>query len=187
MLSCSWCGNYVYLLARKFEFSMSCFYLKSLVIFIYAHSCHSLVYAKPQLHPWAEENSSEGPRFSDHGRWSRKCWKFIEKLRQRTDVDLQKCKIALLTRTLALRGIPGVTRRDGLSSWRVIFYMPVGMLSCSWGWELSVLFGAKIWILDELFLFQIAGYIFPRPHRWHSLVYAKPQLHPWAEGNHRKA
>ena len=52
-------------------------------------------------------------------------------------MDPKISKSPMLTH-LAPQDTAGVTRRDGLSSWRVILYVPVGMLSGSWGWELCV-------------------------------------------------
>ena len=42
----------------------------------------------------------------------------------------------------ALRRILEVSRRDGLSSWRIILYGPVGMSSCSWG-ETNIYFSMR--------------------------------------------
>ena len=164
--------------AKKW-FSMSCFYLKSCVLFIYAHSCHSLVYAKSQLDPWVEEKYSEGIRLSDYGRWSRKCWKLVEKWCQRQKMNTQHCKIALLTQNL---------RCAGSLKRLVETACPLGesYSICQWACWVAVgdgnyvyFFGAKIsvWVVS----IQNRWLYFSTPHRCHSLVYAKPQLHPWAD------
>ena len=84
-------------------------------------------------------------------------------------MDPQISKSPMLTH-LAPQDTTEVTCRDGLSSWRVILYVPVGMLSGSWGGTYVWQVGWKSWILEELHQFKIAGYIFltlTRVIAWH--------------------
>ena len=54
-------------------------------------------------------------------RWTCQMMKFHEKVRFLSPEGFQKCKIALLTQSWSSYGLPNVIRRDGSTSWRVIF------------------------------------------------------------------
>ena len=63
----------------------------------------------------------------------------------KSDVSVEKLPSKIQNRfadaKLALRGTTDVIRRDGLSSWREILFMAVGMLSCNSASQYLFFFG----------------------------------------------
>ena len=70
-----------------------------------------------------------------------------------------------------------MTRRDGLSSWRVIFFVAAGMLNDKSGGNYVHVYVGKVMIfIKELIRFR--QWHFSRPLWCYSLAHAHPQLDP---------
>ena len=68
---------------------------------------------------WKKFELAQG--FARVHQWTCQMMKFHEKVRFQAPEGSQKCKIALLTQSWSSHGLPNVTRRDGSTSWRIIF------------------------------------------------------------------
>ena len=92
---------------------------------------------------------------------------------------LRTSKIAksLCSRKKALRAYPEVTRRDGLSSWRVIFDIAVEKLSCSHGGDYVEENVEKLKFPTEEPI-RFAQSYFSNIVQGHALVRAKLRLDP---------